>query len=307
MYFLQLKVIESFICLYHEKNISKASTKLYISQQGLSRQIQALESEWNVILFNRSNTGVEPTEACKLLYPHFKKMHDEYLLSMSILNSYKKKKSRSYAVAFAYGITNSLSSDFIFDYQKQHPEVKLEIEEWPQSTCILKLIKKELDAAFLVTPFDQKLIKCNPLIEEKLILGIHKNHPLATSDLPIELKRLNGEKIITGVPENAIRKSLEYFCNKTGIHLNAVVSLGDNLNFVNSMTENIGIAPLTQTMATRITNPEIIFREVILPEKGYVYYCTPNNADKSAELEDLQFYVENYFKTTPIEELLKTK
>ena len=166
---LQLRVINSFICLYQEQNISKASAKLYISQQGLSRQIQVLENELNVSLFTRSNTGVVPTEICQILYPYFKSIYDEYLLSQATLSDYRKKKSRTHTLAFAYGITNSVSSDFMFDYQKQHPEVNLKIEEWSQATCIQKLIKNELDAAFLVTPLDQKLIRTIPLVEGNML------------------------------------------------------------------------------------------------------------------------------------------
>ena len=87
---MQLKVINSLVCLYQEQNISKASAKLYISQQGLSRQIQVLENELDVSLFTRSNTGVVPTEICKILYPHFKNMYDEYLLSQAELSDYLK-------------------------------------------------------------------------------------------------------------------------------------------------------------------------------------------------------------------------
>gem|GEM_PF-1003888 len=302
---MQLKVIESFIYLYQEQNISKASAKLYISQQGLSRQIQALEDELDVILFKRSNTGVEPTNVCKLLYFHMKNIYDDYLSTMYALNDYKKKISNSYSVAFAYGVTNSLSSDFMFDYQKHHPKLNLEIEEWSQATCIQKLMKNELDAAFLVTPLDNKMINCTTLIEGEMIIAIHKSHPLAASNDPIEFKFIDGENLITGVPENAVRKMMDYFCLKTGIHLRVIISSSNNLNFINSMTENIGIAPITQTMAARITNPEIVLRRVIIPERAFLYFCTPQNADRSNVIGDIQRYVEHYFKTTPVENLLK--
>jgi len=304
---LQLKFIESYICLYQERNISKSSARLYISQQGLSHQIQALESELNVILFTRSKTGVEPTHVCNLLYPYFLEMYKEYSNTMSALNDYKKKKSKSYSVAFAYGVTNSLSSDFMFDYQKQHPNINLEIEEWSQTTCIKKLLVNELDAAFLVTPLDQQQLKCTPLIEGKMLIAIHKSHPLAAEVAPIDFKRLDGESIITGVPENAIRGMMDYFCLETGIKPRAIISSSNNLHFVNSMTENIGIAPMTQTMAKRITNPEIVLLSVIIPEPGFLYYCTPLNANKCPEFAELQRYVENYFGTTPIEDLLKAQ
>ena len=302
---MQLKVIESFVYLFQERNISKASEKLYISQQGLSRQIQALESELGVVLFNRSNSGVEPTAVCKLLYSHYKKMYDEYLCTMSTLNDYKKKISNSYSVAFAYGVTNSLSSDFMFDYQKQHPKVNLEIEEWSQATCIQKLIKGELDAAFLVTPLDNKLIKCTSLIEGEMNIAVHKSHPLAVGNAPIDFKCLDGENLITGVPENAVRGIMDYFCLKTGIHLRVLISSSNNLNFINSMTESIGIAPVTQTMAAKITNPEIVLRKVIIPERAFLYYCTPHNDEKCKDLADIQRYVVNYFQNTPVENLLK--
>ena len=302
---MQIKVIESFVCLYHERNITQASAKLFISQQGLSRQIQALEKELDVILFNRLNTGVEPTAVCNLLYSHFKNMYGNYLSAMSALDYYNKKKSNSCSVAFAYGVTNSISSDFMFDYQKQHPKLNLEIEEWSKATCIEKLIKTELDAAFLVTPLDKKLIKCTCLIEGEMLIAIHKSHPLAASDEPIDFVCLDGENLITGVPENAVRQMMDYLCMKTGIHLRVIISSSNNLNFINSMNESIGIAPITQTIASRITNPEIAIRRVIIPERAFLYSCTPHKAANNKNLADIRRYVENYFKTTPVEKLLK--
>ncbi len=302
---LQLKVINSLICLYQEQNISKASAKLYISQQGLSRQIQVLENELNVSLFTRSNSGVEPTEICRVLYPHFKSIYDEYLASQDALENYRKKKNSAHTIAFAYGVANSVSSDFMFEYQRKHPKLNLEIEEWSQATCIEKLVKNELDAAFLVTPIDQRIMHATPLKEGFMYIAMHKTHPLATSSVPIELKSLDGESIITGVPENAIRQIMDYLCNRLGIHLRILVSSSNNLNFINTMKKNIGIAPITQTMAARITNPDIIVRNVILPERSFIYYCTPINAPKKCELSEMQRYVENYFAVTPTDQLLK--
>lgn len=302
---MQLKVINSFICLYQEQNISKASAKLYISQQGLSRQIQVLENELNVSLFTRSNSGVQPTEICRVLYPHFKSIYDEYLLGQEALENYQKKKNSAHTIAFAYGVANSVSSDFMFDYQRKHPKLNLEIEEWSQATCIEKLVKNELDAAFLVTPVDQRLIRATPLKEGFMYIAMHKTHPLATSDIPIDLKSLDGESIITGVPENAIRQIMDYLCTKLGIHLRVLVSSSNNLNFINTMTKNISIAPITQTMAARITNPEIVVRNVIMPERSFLYYCTPVNAPKNRDMTELQHYVENYFSVTPTDQLLK--
>ena len=163
----------------------------------------------------------------------------------------------------------------------------------------------EVNAAFLVTPVDNRLLKCITLIEGEMMIAVHRSHPLARSSEPIEFKYLDGENLITGVPENAVRKMMDYFCIRTGIHLRVIISSSNNLNFINSMTDNIGIAPITQTIAARVTNPEIVLRRVIMPERAFLYFCTPQTADKCSVLTDIQKYVENYFHTTPVESLLK--
>ena len=67
---MQMRAIESFLALYEDRSFSKASRRLYITQQGLSRQIQALEKELGRQLFTRGRLGSEPTETAHLLYPY---------------------------------------------------------------------------------------------------------------------------------------------------------------------------------------------------------------------------------------------
>lgn len=303
---MQMNVLESFLCLYEEKNILRASAKLYISQQGLSRRIKSMEDELGAVLFERHQSGVEPTEICNIIYEHIEKMYAEYSLMLNKIKCYENEsKFRTYTVAMAYGITNSVSSDYLFEYQKKHLTPRFEIQEWSQDTCVQKLMNNEIDVAFLVSPVEWHAIKAIPLIEGKMFVAMHKSHPLAFGTEPLKFEQINGERIITGVPENAIRNLMDHFCNLTGVHLETIVSSSNNLNFVNGMKDNLGIAPMTQTMAKRVTNPDIVVRPVLTPESAFLYYCTPIKSRHSDELEDFRRYVISYFKTTPVEDLLK--
>ena len=62
-----LELYKIFIAVAKEKNITRASEKLNISQPAVTRHIKNLENELNVILFNRTK-GMELTEAGKKLY-----------------------------------------------------------------------------------------------------------------------------------------------------------------------------------------------------------------------------------------------
>ena len=65
---LNTKELVYFKTVYEEKSINQAAKKLYITSQGLGRNIRALETEFQVKLFERTKKGVEPTPYANLLY-----------------------------------------------------------------------------------------------------------------------------------------------------------------------------------------------------------------------------------------------
>ena len=62
-----LELYKIFVEVAKEKNITRASEKLHISQPAVTRHIKNLENELNMVLFKRTN-GMELTEAGKKLY-----------------------------------------------------------------------------------------------------------------------------------------------------------------------------------------------------------------------------------------------
>ncbi|NLV87620.1 MAG: LysR family transcriptional regulator [Clostridiales bacterium] len=297
---MHMKYVTSFLTLYEEQNISKASAKLYITQQGLSRQLQALEHELGVLLFERSKQGLAPTAICTSLYPVLQRMHGEYERAMGILEEHRKRAGASITIAFAQGISNSGSPEFLFDYQKMHPEVGIEIIENTQPICIQKLLNREVNLAFLVNPIDKSLLQAVPLSQGDMYAAMHKSHPLALGKAPIDFALLDGENIITGSTENALRGMFDYFCRLTNIRPHVIVSSNYSLDYVNAMTENTGIATVTSTMALRITNPDIRIHRLLTPESGCLYCCTPKNADPDREVSALLAFIRRHFEQEPI-------
>lgn len=300
---MQMKFVASFLTLYEEQNFSKASAKLYITQQGLSRQIKALENELDVLLFERSNQGVVPTAICETLYPVLRNMQEEYEKTLSLVEEEKKQHRKCISVAFAQGISNSGSAEFIFDYQKLHPEINIEILESTQPVCIQKLVDREIDMAFLVNPIDKTMFNAVTLSEGCMYAAMHKTHPLAEGNAPIDFSLLGEENIITGAPQNALRGMFDYFCRLTNINPHIIVSSNYSVNYVNAMTENIGIATVTCAMALRITNPDIRFHRLLTPEPGYVFCCTPHNVKLKKEISSLLSYVKHHFELEPLQKL----
>ncbi|WP_170270310.1 LysR family transcriptional regulator [Heliorestis acidaminivorans] len=66
--------LEVFCLVAQVKSFSKAAKLAHLTQPAISSQIQSLESNLNVTLFTRTNTGVHLTEAGKVAHHYIKKM-----------------------------------------------------------------------------------------------------------------------------------------------------------------------------------------------------------------------------------------
>lgn len=87
---LNLNLYRIFYYVAKEKNITKASKKLFISQPAISKSLKKLEEELEVTLFYRNLNGVELTEAGKILFSYIEKAYKNILLSEQAIMLYKE-------------------------------------------------------------------------------------------------------------------------------------------------------------------------------------------------------------------------
>lgn len=294
---MQIKMLYSLLELYKTKNISKTSERLFITQQGLSRQIKALEKELGVSLFVRKKDGVIPTEICHQLIPSFQTMFESYTEALSLIDKVQLTRLR---IGFVYGISHGLSNKFVVAYQKANPDFPLEIQEWPSGICQEKLLAGELDLAILIEPFDKSGIDYQLLCQDGMYAAMYITHPFASSSEPLPFQFLDGQQIITGSPGNALRQFFDYCCQVTKIQPQILMSSSYNVDFVNSMSDNTGISTLTSAMAFRVTNPNVHIRQLILPVSGDSYICWKKHNQKAQIIKHFTSFCKEYFRQNPI-------
>lgn len=85
---MQLEYFKYFFDVANEKSISKVALKSHISQSALSKQIQKLEDSLGVKLMDRSNKGIELTEAGKIALKYSENILKNYVRLGEVLQSY---------------------------------------------------------------------------------------------------------------------------------------------------------------------------------------------------------------------------
>jgi len=114
-----LELYKIFVEVADEKNITKASEKLHISQPAVTRHIKNLENTLNIILFKRTN-GMELTEAGKRLYDEVAE------IVKKLVNIDRKYCLNDEIILATYGtMLSKVLSGAIADFYSMHKNAKV--------------------------------------------------------------------------------------------------------------------------------------------------------------------------------------
>lgn len=175
---MELRHLRYFVTVVEEQSITKAAEKLCIAQPPLSRQIQKLEEELGILLFERGSRPVRTTEAGQFFYQHAVQIltHTAQATSMAKRISTVNKIVR---IGYVGSLLYALLPQIIYLFRQKNPDIEVELIESGTKDQIEALKQGKIDLGFGRLPISDPAIKRIVLHEEKLKLAVHKNHHLA--------------------------------------------------------------------------------------------------------------------------------
>lgn len=190
---LQVKI---FLCVWQTKKYSDAADELGLSQSNLSKQLKALEDEFLVKLFEKTQKGVEPTDAAIGLYPHFlyiMRQYQEMLLNIQDLPSTEELELKlgSQYFTMQYNIMPMIKR-----FTDIHKNVHVSIHEVRALELQDMLDKNMLDAIFIYKELLQKEYKRIFTIKSDVMVAVMSpDHPFNGRG-SIGLKELQHERFL---------------------------------------------------------------------------------------------------------------
>mgnify|MGYP003606500600 CR=1 FL=1 len=175
---MELRHLRYFVTVVEEQSITKAAEKLCIAQPPLSRQIQKLEEELGVILFERGSRPIKMTEAGHFFYEHAVQIltHTAQATSMAQrINAVDKTVRIGYVSSLLY----ALLPQIIYLFRQRNPDMHVELIEYATCDQIEALKAGKIDLGFGRLRLMDSSIKGILLRKERLLLAIHKHHPFA--------------------------------------------------------------------------------------------------------------------------------
>ena len=171
----QLKYV---LAVAEHQNFTKAAAHVFVTQPTLSMQIQKLEEELSILIFDRSKKPIELTEVGEKIVNQARNIVNESERMQDVVDQEKGFIGGDFRLGIIPTIMPTLLPMFLKNFINKYPKVHLKIEELTTAEIIIKLNDGHLDAAIAATPLVQDKIKERVLYFEPFVGYVPKNHRL---------------------------------------------------------------------------------------------------------------------------------
>jgi LysR family hydrogen peroxide-inducible transcriptional activator len=164
------------------QNFTLAAEKSFVTQPTLSMQVQKLEDELDILIFDRSKKPIRITEAGLKIVAQAKNIVNEAERIKDIVDQEKGFIGGEYTLGIIPTIMPTLLPMFLKTFINKYPKVNLIIKEQGTESLIRNIHEGHLDGAIAATPLEIEYIIERPLYYEPFVGYVPKNHRLRGVD-----------------------------------------------------------------------------------------------------------------------------
>ncbi len=175
----QLRILRAIV---REGSFKKAADSLYVTQPAVSLQIQNLEKQLEVPLFDRGGRKAQLTEAGQLLLNYCERILSQCQEACKAIEDLNNLKGGSLVVGASQTTGTYLMPRMIGIFRQKFPEVSVQLQVHSTRRTGWSVANGQIDLAIIggELPNDLKeLLQVIPYATDELALVIPTKHPLA--------------------------------------------------------------------------------------------------------------------------------
>lgn len=164
------------------RNFTLAAEKSFVTQPTLSMQVQKLEDELDILIFDRGKKPIGITAVGEKIVAQAKNIVNEANRIKDVVDQEKGFIGGDFTLGIIPTVMPTLLPMFLRTFIDRYPKVNLIIKEQNTEGLIRNLQDGHLDAAIAATPLETESIIERPLYYEPFVGYVPKNHRLAPLD-----------------------------------------------------------------------------------------------------------------------------
>lgn len=263
---LDFKELQYILCIARNKNLTKASQELYISQPSLSKFLHNLENNMGIQLFNRLGNKFVLTYSGERYVDYAKRillikkdlddeMNDIYALRDGRLN-----------IAFPQTRCSYMAPAILPEFKTAYPHIKVNLFEASSNDLEQLLLNGKVDIAIFNGPVNHADLSCEILDKEEIVLVVSKEHPLTHcgnikegNKYPwIDIKQFKNDHFILHYPEQRTEQIATQIFNENKIVPHVILRTHSTEGAVRLAASGFGVCFVSENHMKHIsleTNP----------------------------------------------------
>lgn len=276
-----LNLLASFQALIEERSVTRAATRMFLSQPAMSRVLDKLQEMFDDKLLVRTRKGFEPTRLALRIYNQL-----ECVLPLieEVLRGHKFNPSNAtdyFRIAMTDHVASALLPSLMKAMAQKAPGVRIEIFAWDDGS-FRKLETNALDLVVWVNQAPLPL-RSEPIYRDKSVCVLRQGHPLGNRRLTAK-RYLKLEHLVISLV-GAQQGALEQALDRLGYRRNARLTI-PFFGAAAPILENTDmVATLPRRLAKRFSansRTRFVPISIKLPDIRYIQVWHPRNDEDLA-------------------------
>ena len=192
---MDIQHLKYFVEVAKQKNFTKASQILLVSQPSISKMIKSLEDELKITLLDRSERKIELTDAGVIVYEQALKILQSVEDVYASVNELVQVKKGSIKLGLMPTTGVLLFPNVLAGFKKEYPQIDIQMLEYNAKQLKLKVEQGDIDLGITVLPVNSQLFETIPLLSEELVVLVDREHWLVKRE-SVRLSDLKNESFI---------------------------------------------------------------------------------------------------------------
>lgn len=278
--------LRAFIKIVDIGSFTRAAAILHIAQPALSQQVASLETHFRRKLLVRSKSGVQPTEAGRLLYKHAQVMLRQLDLAEADIRVDGATVSGHVAIGLApLSTASTLALPLLRTVRERYPQIVLQIHENIGGVISELIMSGQLDIALIHDPGEMRGVVFEPVLSEDLYLICPPDKlPQEATEETIAFKHVAPLDLMMPRRINTIRQAAELTFRRTGEEPKVIAEIESIPTLGLAIGAGLGATILPWSAASVVVerSPHLMARRIVSPTiQVKVSICTSQQAPLS--------------------------
>ncbi|MDO6407221.1 nitrogen assimilation transcriptional regulator NAC [Pantoea phytobeneficialis] len=268
---MNIRRLKSFITIVDMGSITRAADALHIAQPALSQQLVALEEHFKRQLLIRSQQGVVPTEAGKVLYGHANAMLRQFAQAeVDVLSAGQLLSGRVSVGLAPFSAASTLAMSLLSEMRQRHPGILLHLVESVGQAYSELVANGRLEMALLHGCGGIKGLHYQPLLEESLYFVAHADFDFDDEGGPLQVSQLAAMPMVLPPAYNFVRRAIDEAFSLHQQTINIVAELEAVKSIARAVDAGLGCTIMPKAIAEHIQSESrnVIIRSISGPAIG---------------------------------------